>query len=394
MRILLLRHYPPLEGPSMRLFANQIAAGLRGRGYMVEELTAPVFFGRFLPRSVSAAKWLGYIDQFLIFPPWLWLRARLLPPDALCVLADQALGPWLPWIGRRPHVVHCHDLLALQAAMGRQPFHRLGWSGRLYQRWILRGFRRGRYFLAVSGATQAALRPYLSQRAQLCALLYNPLASRFALLPRPKASASLLSSIPHLDRQNFLLHIGINWYKNRLGSLYIWEQVLLAGFSIHMVLVGSLDMECKSWLFHRPHLSPLVHVLDRADDDLIVALYNQASALLFPSHAEGFGWPILEALACGCPVITTNRPPMTEVGGDAVTTLLPAPPPPHRLDSWAQEAAQKVQEVLTRSEAEQERMRQLGFAQAGRFRLEAWLDQLEAHYQQALVLQQNPRCAA
>jgi glycosyltransferase involved in cell wall biosynthesis len=377
----------------MRLFANQIGDGLRGRGHRVEDLTAPVFFGRFLPRSVPASKWLGYIDQFLIFPPWLWLRARLLPRDALCVLVDQALGPWLPWIGRRAHVVHCHDLLALEAAMGRQPFHGLGWSGRLYQRWILRGFRRGRFFLSVSAATQAALRPYLSQSGQFCAVLYNPVASRFALLPRPQASAVLHSALPDLDRQNFLIHIGVNWYKNRLGSLCIWEQVLLSGLPIHMVLVGSLDRECKSWLIQRPHLSPLVHLLDRADDDLVVALYNQASALLFPSHAEGFGWPILEALACGCPVITTNRPPMTEVGGDAVTTLPPAPPPPHPLDAWAWEAAHEVQKVLSRSDAEQTRMRQLGFAQARRFRLEPWLNQLEAHYEQALVLKQNPRCA-
>jgi glycosyltransferase involved in cell wall biosynthesis len=375
----------------MRLFANQIAAGLRGRGHMVEELTAPVFFGRFLPRSALAAKWLGYVDQFLIFPPWLWLRARLLPPDALCVLSDQALGPWLPWIGRRAHVVHCHDLLALEAAMGRQPFHRLGWSGRLYQRWILRGFRRGRFFLSVSAATQADLRSYFSEQGQFCAVLYNPLASRFALLPRPQASAALLAPLPQLDQQPFLIHIGKNWYKNRMGALCIWEQLLFAGTSLHIVLVGSLDRECQAWLLHRPHLSHLLHVLDRADDDLIVALYNRASALLFPSHAEGFGWPILEALACGCPVITTNRPPMTEVGGDAVTTLPPAPPPPQLLDAWAWEAAQKVQKVLSRSDAEQERVRQLGFAQVRLFRLKPWLDQLEAHYQQALVLQLNPR---
>jgi glycosyltransferase involved in cell wall biosynthesis len=125
-----------------------------------------------------------------------------------------------------------------------------------------------------------------------------------------------------------------------------------------------------------------------------VALYNQASALLFPSHAEGFGWPILEALACGCPVITTNRPPMTEVGGQAVTTIPPAPPPPEALDAWAWEAAQQVKLVLTRNPAEQERFRELGFAQARRFQLELWLDQLESYYQQALALQENRACAA
>ena len=45
--------------------------------------------------------------------------------------------------------------------------------------------------------------------------------------------------------------------------------------------------------------------------------------LLFPSLAEGFGWPVAEAQACGCPVVTSNRAPMTEVGGLAATYIDP-----------------------------------------------------------------------
>jgi len=126
-----------------------------------------------------------------------------------------------------------------------------------------------------------------------------------------------------------------------------------------------------------------------ASDSLVVALYSQAAALLFPSHAEGFGWPILEALACGCPVITTDRRPMTEVGGKAVATIPPPPPPPATFDAWAQASARQVQQVLNRSAPEQVRMRQLGFAQARRFQLETWLTQLESHYQQAFGLQEK-----
>jgi glycosyltransferase involved in cell wall biosynthesis len=53
---------------------------------------------------------------------------------------------------------------------------------------------------------------------------------------------------------------------------------------------------------------------------LLEALYNCATALLFPSTCEGFGWPIAEAHACGCPVICTEREPMTEVAGSAALT--------------------------------------------------------------------------
>jgi len=377
----------------MRAFADQIAAGLRGRGYRVQEITAPVLLGRILPTSHVVAKWLGYCDQFLIFPPLLLLRVHLLPRETLCVMADQALGPWMPWLGGRPHVVHCHDLLAMDSALGLQPFHRMSSSGRWYQHWIRRGFRRATCFLSVSAATQEALNRHLLNRPSLSAVVYNPLSSRFVVLCRDEC-VSRLSALPGIDQQPFLLHIGCVWYKNRRGVMAIWEHLYRLGYAQHLVLVGALDSSIQAWLNQRPHLKPLLHVFNYATDDIVVALYNRASALLFPSHAEGFGWPILEALACGCPVITTNRPPMTEVGGEAITTIPPAPSPPEPLDSWALDAANQVRKVLSRSVVDQERVRQLGFAHARGFQHETWLDQLEHHYQQALALQQRPRCAA
>jgi glycosyltransferase involved in cell wall biosynthesis len=64
----------------------------------------------------------------------------------------------------------------------------------------------------------------------------------------------------------------------------------------------------------------------RVSDQNLCALYSGAEALLYPSWIEGFGWPILEAQACGCPVITTNLPPMTEVAGEAAIFIDPALP--------------------------------------------------------------------
>jgi glycosyltransferase involved in cell wall biosynthesis len=53
------------------------------------------------------------------------------------------------------------------------------------------------------------------------------------------------------------------------------------------------------------------------------ALYSGALAFLFPSLEEGFGWPVLEAQACGCPVITSDRPPMTEIAGRGAILINP-----------------------------------------------------------------------
>ncbi len=53
------------------------------------------------------------------------------------------------------------------------------------------------------------------------------------------------------------------------------------------------------------------------ESELLEALYSAAVALVYPSRFEGFGWPIIEAQACGCPVICSNRGPLPEVAGDA-----------------------------------------------------------------------------
>ena len=79
-------------------------------------------------------------------------------------------------------------------------------------------------------------------------------------------------------------------------------------------------------------LRPLAHTLglegrvvfaDAPDDEMLRTLYHAAVALVYPSLGEGFGLPIVEAMACGCPVITSNISSMPEVAGDAALLVDP-----------------------------------------------------------------------
>jgi glycosyltransferase involved in cell wall biosynthesis len=67
----------------------------------------------------------------------------------------------------------------------------------------------------------------------------------------------------------------------------------------------------------------LATVLTAVSDDALAALYRGAVATLVPSHNEGFGLPALEAMACGCPVIASNRGALPEICGGAALLLGP-----------------------------------------------------------------------
>lgn len=127
----------------------------------------------------------------------------------------------------------------------------------------------------------------------------------------------------------FAIYIGnVNWNKNLLG---ICQASLDA--NLDLVLVGKSFEETQN-LSH-PELKsfaqfldqyskhPLIHILGFVPNEDLVPLLNLASIMLFPSFAEGFGIPILEAQACGVPVITSKTSSMPEVGGEGAYYVNP-----------------------------------------------------------------------
>ena len=96
-----------------------------------------------------------------------------------------------------------------------------------------------------------------------------------------------------------------------------------AGFPHHLVIAGG-----KGWMYERifaeveqQQATGFVHFLGYVDDADLPALYNLADLFAFPSHYEGFGLPVLEALACGAPVVCTDTSSLPEIAGDAALLI-------------------------------------------------------------------------
>jgi glycosyltransferase involved in cell wall biosynthesis len=109
----------------------------------------------------------------------------------------------------------------------------------------------------------------------------------------------------------------------------------------------------------------LVKFIVRPPVEVLHACYSLTSALVFPSLAEGFGWPIIEAMACGSPVLTTNDAPMTEAGGTAAI-YLPVLDACNQ-DEWAEKCADILISTLNSSEIERERIQKVGFLHSSQF---------------------------
>ncbi|MFN2540612.1 MAG: glycosyltransferase, partial [Chthoniobacterales bacterium] len=114
--------------------------------------------------------------------------------------------------------------------------------------------------------------------------------------------------------------------KNRDGVLRIFAR-LKDKWGGSLVFVGeSLNAELEA-LARKLNVLDRVIQIENADSELLEALYSSAVALLYPSRFEGFGWPVIEAHACGCPVVCSDSGPLPEVAGPAALF--------HRIDDEA-----------------------------------------------------------
>lgn len=376
-------YYSPAH--SMQQFCSMVYNGLLERGNNAVILQPyPVFYQIPLPESYR--KWLGYIDQYIIFPIILLTKLHRIKKDTVFVFLDQALGLWIPLVSHRPHIVHVHDFIALRSALNEFNEAKISWTGKCYQYIVKWGFKKGKNFISVSNNTKTDLHRFLRKDPPLSEVIYNGLHFPFFQMHYEKCIALLKATRIVVPQSGFLLHVGSNaWYKNRQGVLEIYKAyVSKEDKPLPLWIVGAPPTpETQFTVTHIPTPGE-VRFFTGLNNECLCAMYSLASLLIFPSIAEGFGWPIAEAMACGCTVLTTGEPPMTEVGGDAAFYLPRRPCDSASAISWASDAADQVIKILSQTREEYECRRQRGFEQVKKFDTRSVIENYERIYKKVL----------
>jgi glycosyltransferase involved in cell wall biosynthesis len=381
MKIVLFTHPLFIDHQSMPRYANMLKQGMEARGHEVVIWTPQAQFYKF-PFTTTFKKWLGYIDQYIIFPLVVRLKLYKCSKDTLFVFSDQALGPWVPLVKNRKHVIHCHDFLALKSALGIIPENPTSFTGRIYQKYIRNGFSQGRNYISISKKTENDLQELHQGRIINSVVCYNGLNRSFIPLS-PISSRNILGAKLNIPLTNgYIIHIGGNqYYKNRKGVLGIYENWrAISNQEIPLLLIGEAPSQELLLLYANSKYKEDIHFITDLSDEYINHAYSGAICLLFPSLDEGFGWPIIEAMASGCPVITTNEAPMNEVGGTASLYIDKKPNEGLFLKKWQVESATVLQKLYSLDELQRADLVENSLQQSQKFTAAYSINAIEDFY--------------
>jgi glycosyltransferase involved in cell wall biosynthesis len=307
-------------------------------------------------------------------PIWyarLWHRARLPVPVevitgrvALYHATDFVLPPTLP--GTRT-LLTVHDLSFVRVPDAASP--RL----KAYLDAVVpRSVHRSDHVLADSTATKDDLIGLYGTSPDKITVLLSGVDARFQHVDDDVARQAAREKY-HIPPRPYIFCVGTVQPRKNYGRLIEGvARLRTQGHDVDLVIAGG-----RGWLedpiyetIRSTDMHDHVHFIGFADDTDLPALYSEAACVAVPSLYEGFGIPVLEGMACGTPVVTSNLSSLPEVAGDAALTITPTD---------MDELAGALDQVLTDS-ALRQRLIQRGYDRAKHFTWDASAQQLQKVY--------------
>ncbi len=265
-------------------------------------------------------------------------------------------------------IVTVHDLSFVRHPESVMP----GMSHHL-NTWVPRSVQRANHVIAVSEATRQDLIELYRTPPDKISVLYHGVTPEFA----PVTSAARLNEVRqkyNLGQNPFILSVGTLQPRKNYQRLVRALAQLEADLSL--VIVGGRGWQVEPLLaeIEQRKLAARVHLPGFVADADLPALYSAAALFVYPSLYEGFGLPALEAMACGTPVIATNRSALPEVVGNAGLLI-----DPYNVDELAAAINRLLRDADLRAQ-----LAAAGRARAAQFTWPAMARQLVELYRQII----------
>jgi len=380
-RVGLVADYAEERWPSMDLAADLTALAVErhgGGGFEPAVLrpTLPRVLRRLSAAGAGARNADRYLGRYVAYPRWLRPRAG---SCALFHVIDQSYAHLVHVLPPGRTVVTCHDLDAFRSLIGEERETRPLWFRLTMQR-VLTGLRSATQVICDSEAIRQSVEAHGLVAPERLTVVPLPVHPDFSPGADPAADAEAARLLgPVVPGGIDLMHVGINIPRKRLGFLLrVFAAVRERHPSVRLIRAGGALGDDQLHLAATLGLPPESIVeLPFLQRPVLAAVYRRAAALLATSRREGFGWPLVEAMACGTPVVASDLPVFREVGGEAVTYA-----PVRDLQSWVESTDRLLRD---RADPAQWRgRREAALERADAFSLEAYGSGVAAVYRSVL----------
>ncbi len=253
----------------------------------------------------------------------LWQRLRLpIPVEVITGRLDLFYSPDFvlpPTLGGVRTLLTVHDLSFLHYPDAFVPSLR-----RYLERVVPRAVARADRVLADSESTRTDLVTHLNVPPDQVEVLYSGVDARFCPAPEP-GERERIGERYGIGEHPYVLSVGtVQPRKNYVRLVRAFAQVTVPRWpGLRLLIAGGQGWLCDEILAEAERHGDRVRVLGFVDDVDLPALYRHAALFAFPSLYEGFGLPVLEAMACGTPVVCSNTSSLPEVAGEAALLVDP-----------------------------------------------------------------------
>lgn len=331
--------------PSMDLFGDMLFQAFTAEhaAAIAAEQLRPAMHSRFtktpgLGRSGIFRNADRLLNRFHDYPVWLKKRAARFD---LFHLVDHSYAQLLLDLPRERTVVTCHDLDTFSCLIEPAANPRPRWFRAMARR-TLNGFLRASHVICPSAFTRTNLLQHGLFPPDRVVVIPPGVDPVFFAAPEPGFDESVVQTLG-LGGQAWLLHVGSTIARKRIDVLLqVFARVSAALPGIKLLRVGGALTPQQAQLAHRLDLDGKIVQAPRLTKAQLAAVYRSAALVLQPSGAEGFGLPVIESMACGCPVIASDIPPLREAGGAAAEYC-----PVAGIDAWSDTAIRLLGERET-----------------------------------------------